>query len=78
MISGSLITKKMCKLAKIYTLWWFYSEFYANHEIIYAGAARRARDISELWDKNKNKVGGYKTGPREMAKLSNSERGELI
>ena len=32
----------------------------------------------ERGEGEENKVGGYKTGPREMAKLSNSEREELI
>ena len=27
----------------------FYSKFYANNAKIYAGAAHRARNISELW-----------------------------
>ena len=49
MISDSLIAQKLWKQPKILTFCSFYSKFYANHEKIYAGAARHARDISELW-----------------------------
>ena len=45
---GSHKDKKIQKLSKICTICNFYSKFYAIHRKIYAGAARRARDISEL------------------------------
>ena len=48
MISGSLIAQRMQQQSKTSTFCKVYSKFYANHENIYAGAARRARHISEL------------------------------